>query len=196
MAKVPQELLDKQYRCTGCAVESDGTLFPWYFSKERNCYRHKPKCKKCTREYDRWRKNESPDLRPRYLDSLKRYKAKQKEADPIKYRIKCNMDGYKRRSKKDNTPFSLTVEYLIALYHKQQGKCYYTKEGFSPVTGTGKKSPNSMTLDRLIPSLGYVPNNVAWCIDKVNVAKGNLSEEEFYQFFQCILDYRDYNVGK
>ncbi len=187
MTKIPQELLNKQYKCTGCGVEDAGELFLWYFSKKRNCYCRKPKCRECTRAYDSWRRNTSPDLRPKYLEGVKRYWDSLREKDPVKYRIKCNMGGYRKRSRKEKVPYNITVEYLIALHHKQQGKCYYTGKDFAPVTGLTKKSSQSMTLDRLTPSLGYVVGNVVWCLDRANTAKSNLVEEEFYQFCKHVL---------
>jgi len=64
------------------------------------------------------------------------------------------------------------------------------KEEFGNIwnSGFGKPLPNSLSLDRLIPSEGYIQGNVVWCSYFINTMKGNLSEREFYDLMNTILN--------
>lgn len=79
----------------------------------------------------------------------------------------------KQRAKQQNVPFGLTEnDFEIPVY--------------CPVLGTllsrslGSKGPghNSPTLDRIIPSRGYVPGNVVVISNRANRAKNDLSADE------------------
>lgn len=84
----------------------------------------------------------------------------------------------------------LTTEYLLDLYNKQESKCYYSGETMIFGAKQGKALPNTASLDRLIPEKGYVRGNVVWCTFFVNTMKGGLTENEFYQFMNRILNIR------
>lgn len=75
---------------------------------------------------------------------------------------------------KNKCPFNITSDDLIDLWYKQKGKCFYTDELMQWGYGKGK-SPYSASLDKIIPSNGYVKNNIVLCCNAVNTAKGNLS---------------------
>jgi hypothetical protein len=51
------------------------------------------------------------------------------------------------------------------------------------MTGNGTfksvASWNSPSLDRKTPALGYVKENVVWCLYAINSFKGEMDEEEF-----------------
>lgn len=81
----------------------------------------------------------------------------------------------------------LTVDYLVSLYEKQGGKCHYTGQQIFFGLGRGHAEPNSASLDRLVPALGYTVGNVAWCSYRINTMKGNLSEADFYDEIERIL---------
>ncbi len=67
------------------------------------------------------------------------------------------------RSKYPEVKSDLTTEYLLNIWNEQDGKCYYTGEPMIFGARQGKAIPNSASLDRLIPELGYVKGNVVWC---------------------------------
>lgn len=79
----------------------------------------------------------------------------------------------RQRAKKQNVPFGLKEsDFEIPVY--------------CPVLGTklaralGSKGPghNSPSLDRIIPSRGYVPGNVVVISNRANRAKSDLSADE------------------
>ncbi len=80
----------------------------------------------------------------------------------------------KARSRKENIPFSITKEDILKLIG----------DGICPVLGvrydlTSCKSVDaSMTLDKIIPALGYVDGNCAVISHLANTIKSNASSEQ------------------
>jgi hypothetical protein len=52
----------------------------------------------------------------------------------------------------------------------------------------GKIHHNSLSLDKLDPKLGYIKGNVVWCTYLINTMKQDMTEKEFYDFIQTILE--------
>lgn len=80
----------------------------------------------------------------------------------------------KRRSREENVPFNITKEYVLKL----------VGDGVCPVLGikydlTSSKPVNaSMTLDKIIPSLGYIIGNCAIISRLANTIKSNATSEQ------------------
>ena len=78
----------------------------------------------------------------------------------------------KKRAKNKNLPFDIEVSDIII-------------PEFCPVLGLklevndGLKQHNSPSLDRIIPSLGYVKGNIQVISDRANTLKSNGTLEEF-----------------
>lgn len=106
--------------------------------------------------------------------------------------FRMHLHSYRTRTKRKGLcPVDLTAEGLLALYHKQNGKCYYS--GIEMIwnnygTGYGANAPNAMSLDRLDPAKGYTKNNVVLCTHAVNTMKLRLQEQEFYDTCKLILE--------
>jgi hypothetical protein len=81
------------------------------------------------------------------------------------------------RAKLKNIPFEITTEYMIQQYENQQGKCFYTDEIMTWGYGNGRLH-SALSLDKIIPELGYVPGNSVFCCDIVNMIKRDLSLDE------------------
>lgn len=81
-----------------------------------------------------------------------------------------------RRAKKAGIPFDIDAEYLIEIFPKDS-KC--------PILGTefeyGHNSINSASVDRIIPSKGYVKGNVIWISRRANAIKNDASVDELYK---------------
>ena len=81
-----------------------------------------------------------------------------------------------RRAKKTGIPFDIDAEYLIEIF-PEDSKC--------PILGTefeyGHNSANSASVDRIIPSKGYVKGNVIWISRRANAIKNDASVDELYK---------------
>ncbi len=66
-------------------------------------------------------------------------------------------------------PFDLTTDGIIGMLGKQNGLCFYTD---IPIIGS------NITIDRIIPSSGYVLNNVVLCTRRSNVMKSDATLDE------------------
>ncbi len=81
------------------------------------------------------------------------------------------------RAKHKNIPFEIDTEYMIKQYQNQQGKCFYTDEIMTWGYGNGRLY-TAMSLDKIIPEIGYIPGNCVYCCDIVNILKRDLTLEQ------------------
>ena len=104
-----------------------------------------------------------------------RKKAKQRYLDkPFWFTIR----DAKKRAEKFNVDFNLTEEYVKSIYPKD-GKC--------PALGIKLKKldgSNAPSLDRIIPKLGYVEDNVQWVSKLANQIMSNATPEQVIQVGQ------------
>ena len=128
--------------------------------------RHKSICKLCS---NKQRARRIKDQHKHYLKTL----------------FSRRLSSAKRRALKYGMPFNLTKEYLEDLLDKQNNKCVYSGKEFV-LNSTRNLSPS---LDRIIPEKGYVQGNVQWVCSSVNMAKGALSEDEFFKLIKSIHDH-------
>lgn len=116
--------------------------------------------------------------RDEYLSRSKRWRAENRstvleyERLRRKVRVECRLwHGARKRAVERGVPFSITVADIKV-------------PEFCPVLGLklevadGKVKPNSPTLDRIIPSLGYVPGNIAVISQKANTMKSDAGVAE------------------
>jgi len=79
--------------------------------------------------------------------------------------------------------YNLSIKYLMELYNKQGGRCYYT--GKKLITNRPSKRGNiemhKISIDRINSKLGYIEGNIALCTAWANFAKHNYNEEELYK---------------
>jgi len=84
-----------------------------------------------------------------------------------------------------NLDFDLDNNFLYNLYLKQKGKCHYLNVDI--ISNTYKCEFNSISVDRLDPTKGYVKENVVLSSFSINSFKGSMSENEFKTFLKSIL---------
>ena len=96
---------------------------------------------------------------------------------PDKYhrrRIATAAARARRRAKAKGVPFDIDIDYLVSLY-PEDGKC--PALGIDLVWGDGARD-NSPSVDRIVPSKGYVRGNVCWLSVKANTIKTNATPDE------------------
>ena len=172
-----------RYQCYSCKLHLKKDDFYWHNGKKNSyCY----KCRSIKRK-EHHVKNKD---RAKEKHNKWRERSLAEGGDKaLKWYFTRHMGAYKRRTKLDNLPkCNLDADYLVELFHRQNGKCFYT-QNILIWNNYGKKKAcwDSMSLDRKIPNKGYVKGNVVLCTYFVNTSKGKLTHKEFYKFCETIL---------
>lgn len=110
--------------------------------------------------------------------------------DTDKY-IKQFVPSIKSRAKTSQIPFDMTADYLKKQITIQDFKCYYTGEqlDFTLLSNVRNRPHREFpSLDRLVPELGYVENNVVWCKYEINRMKNDMTHLEFLDTCKNIID--------
>jgi len=98
----------------------------------------------------------------------------------LKSVLNSRLKGAKATSKKKGREFNLTLDCLLDLLEKQEGKCFYTGE-IMTVGGEERStftSAFSISIDRVDSSKEYVEGNVVLCCWRVNQMKSEFSVED------------------
>lgn len=130
------------------------------------------------------------------LDQFQKHRMGKKYPYMLTYCLKCrrnqlvdslnsNVENYlvdkfrrlKVRASMGNMSFDLDKQYFIDLFHKQNGKCFYTGHNMDTTAGNGSR-PNDMSIDKIIPELGYIKGNIVFCTKRMNTIKNDLSLDE------------------
>lgn len=100
--------------------------------------------------------------------------------------LKAYLGNARARAKRDNVPFDLVLEDLVAIA-PDECPIFHTKFVWgSSLLGKGKTRPDSPTLDRILPELGYVKGNVAFLSYRANRIKDNGTMQEHYDIADWI----------
>ena len=91
--------------------------------------------------------------------------------------------AYKNRSTAKGLESDIDYKFLMELFDKQEGKCYYT--GLKMKTEKGK-TYDIMSLDRVNSSIGYMKDNVVFCINSINMMKADHDMEDVDKIFEAI----------
>lgn len=130
----------------------------------------------------KWRANHPA----RHKEVMARYREKNKNAileknrrDLERNRIEkpqaCMFYSAKRRAKQRGFPFEISIEDVVI-----PDVCPVL--GLSLIVGAGSGAPNSPTLDKIIPCLGYIKGNVQVISRKANTMKSDASFDELRRF--------------
>lgn len=86
------------------------------------------------------------------------------------------------RCRKLELPFDLTIEYIESIM-----PTHCPVFGMKLEVGKGKPRPDSPSLDRIRPELGYVQGNVQVLSNKANMMKQDATADELRQFAEWVL---------
>lgn len=85
--------------------------------------------------------------------------------------------------------FNLSYEFLLSLFNKQSGLCYYTNY---PLKIFGKKDFDTISVDRINSNKGYTEDNVVYCLNCINTMKSNSDINDIHKVFKFIaIKYKD-----
>lgn len=80
-----------------------------------------------------------------------------------------------------NIPFSINGQDLLDMYEYQNRKCFYTDRPMRPNAGLGNKR-ECVSIDRIVPHLGYVLPNIVLCTTQANLIKNDQTLEELKEW--------------
>jgi hypothetical protein len=162
--------------CSKCKKEK--TIEDFYKSKTTKSG-YESGCKDCRRiAASNYSKTVTHSAERKEKRRVQRQKYKQRTRGDMKYMLKAAMQHAKARAHKQNVPCDLTIEYLESLVVSH---CPITEEPLDwerRQVINGHPTPRSPSLDKIIPSLGYVPGNCAFLSHRGNAIKSNGTMEE------------------
>lgn len=74
----------------------------------------------------------------------------------------------------------LDADYLLDLFEKQKGRCYWL--GIPMVPSVESRNPARPSVDRLVPTLGYVRGNVVLSTQFANMGRNACPADRFADF--------------
>jgi len=97
------------------------------------------------------------------------------------------------RAKRKNIAFNLDREYLLSLYDQQKGLCYYSGLRME-INGkkSGYHSKFVISVDRIVPELGYTKGNIVLCCNCINTMRGMSTINEFIKLCKIIVDFNQH----
>lgn len=87
----------------------------------------------------------------------------------------------KSRCNRELITFTLTKEHFMDIYRLQDGKCFYTDVDLS-LNSSVSDMQNAMSVDRVLPELGYINHNIVMCSRRVNAIKHDQTLEEMQEW--------------
>lgn len=141
-------------------------------------------CKECKKEYDKkYRKTDKVKNLYKsisYRNRKREYKKFRSESDP---RLQMFISA-KSRAKQNNLAFNIQLEDIIIPEYCPLLDIRLERK---PYGQGGSFQANSPSLDKIIPELGYIKNNIMVISMKANAMKYNATIEELKTFSNNIL---------
>ena len=100
--------------------------------------------------------------------------------------LKRYLFNAKHRAKRDKVPFNLTLQDLIDIATDECPIFHTPFVWGTSLLGKGRTRPDSPTLDRILPELGYIKGNVAFLSYRANRIKDNGTMQEHYDIADWI----------
>lgn len=164
---IEEQIKDGKLLCYKClqykpADEFDDNSSNWFrLCKDRRCKECKRKQYEKRLIQNRWKSDVHDVLRSRFY-------------------------GARDRARRKNLEFDITLDYLMYLWNKQQGKCALSGIKMTTVLYDGR-IPTNVSLDRIDTKKGYTMDNVQLVCMAVNQMKNDLSINELYSFCKNIV---------
>jgi hypothetical protein len=102
---------------------------------------------------------------------------------------KYRNNGFNKKNQENKREFNITSEYLVNIWEKQKGKCYYSGRDLQynkikEELPEGKRiHPERVSIDS---KKGYIEGNIVLCCWTANNIKQDLSMEEFKKWINDI----------
>lgn len=141
-------------------------------------------CRKCRAISSKKWKTANPDKAKRSLYqwrkknpvAYKKLYLKYREKHPLRYRATRLVKTARANAIQKKVPFNLTLQFVFD--KMKSGLCEET--GLKFVISKDVRNPFSPSIDKIIPSLGYIEGNVRIILWALNAFKSNYSDAEIY----------------
>lgn len=133
-------------------------------------------CRICFNEHQRFKQ----EMSKHELVVSKKYRDKYRKEKPLECLLRHARGNAKRRFKE----FDLDLDTIYDLWNNQSGFCFYTGRRMRFEIGF----PDSVSLDRIDSSRGYLNDNIALCQKQVNIMKNDATIEELITFCKDVLN--------
>ena len=100
--------------------------------------------------------------------------------------LKRYLQNARSRARRDKVPFNLTLQDLVDIATDECPILHTPFVWGISGLGKGKTRPDSPTLDRILPELGYIKGNVAFLSYRANRIKDNGTMQEHYDIADWI----------
>jgi hypothetical protein len=107
--------------------------------------------------------------------------------------LKKYLNNSRSRARRDNVPFNLTLQDLVDIATDECPILHTPFVWGISGLGKGKTRPDSPTLDRILPELGYIKGNVAFLSYRANRIKDNGTMQEHYDIADWIWNHTHAN---
>ena len=104
----------------------------------------------------------------------------------LRYKLTAALKSTRRRSKQYNRYNDLTLDYLMYLWEKQDGKCALTGMQMTYKFYEGRVNTN-LSIDRIDSTKGYSKDNVWLVCMAANQMKNDLSMKEFVKMCEAVV---------
>lgn len=169
-------------QCTKCKTEKDVRVFAKCSANTDGYYSW---CKKCQHKINR-KYSRDTNKRKKYWETISNNPDPQKA---LEFSIKSLINNAKTHSKPRKIPCDITYEYLMDLYHRQKGRCYYTNTPMkSKGIGRTKRDLFDMSIDKIIPEKGYTKENTVLCCLGINFLKNSHTQETMMNALHTFCD--------
>lgn len=106
-----------------------------------------------------------------------------RQCNDLDFVLQNRIYSIRHKCKKNDIPFDIDFEYLKEIY---TGECAYLGVPLE-LRNSQDKNGYNLSIDRIIPELGYVKGNIKIISNKANLMKANATLEELMIFAKNIL---------
>jgi len=168
--KLQKYVTNNLWTCQGCNKELELNKDNFYKRNDNNTgFQHR--CKVCVKK--------DPTRTKRLI-----------KKDDLNLFIIDRFHGARNRALKKTLDFDLTIDFLLELWNKQNGKCVITNLQMTHTILEGKIKTN-LSIDKINPNLGYTKNNVQLVCNIVNVMKSDMDIEQLKYLCNLIIQNHD-----
>jgi len=102
-----------------------------------------------------------------------------------KWPMALNVGSARARARARGLPFDLNTDSMKLIWRSQGGLCFWTGQALDFAVGDARH-PMRPSIDRLIPSRGYVNGNVVWSSNFANRARSDLPAGQFAELLTSL----------